>query len=441
MRHVKKIILFILLVMPGISYSAEENFVKDFTDNIGEVQKEFSELSKGESAEAKIIDDAIKEIDKAAEFVKVAINNNSNEDAIKALEFIEKSLTDVSSLVPVEYKSDMANADMSSLKEDDMKDIKNITDGMQTKRDKDFNSLVSNMLELREKGFDTFEISKNLNDLGVDTIKIDINLKKQKEMKTWTKEQWANSWDGDVLTDDGNQIIDAEEMNVKLETLEEKLANNDLLLSQKRGSLLELESKLDPLNSELSTLAKQKEDVIAKYNSELIKQTSNKLSTDQIIQSKELSNKFNEDLQNLSKKINNIEGESSHLSAQISTLTAEIGSDTLVSRGLSSQISVLDSELQNTQKLFTTRKIQLNDAKQSISELNNNLETMNKRLEETSLQSDFIQTQFERSIDKEVEHLKVYGRVLGDTEAGHLRLAVDCLGHERVIEFRRCQAS
>ena len=70
MKHVKKIILFILLVIPGISFSAEENFVKGFTDSIGEVQEEFSELSKGESAEAKIIDEAIKEIDEATEFVK-----------------------------------------------------------------------------------------------------------------------------------------------------------------------------------------------------------------------------------------------------------------------------------------------------------------------------------------------------------------------------------
>ena len=69
--------------------------LNEFTDSLGDVQKQFQELAAGNTEEAKIIDEAIKEIDKVTEFVKEQIENNETDDAIKALEFIEKYLSDV----------------------------------------------------------------------------------------------------------------------------------------------------------------------------------------------------------------------------------------------------------------------------------------------------------------------------------------------------------
>ena len=48
--------------------------------------------------EEPITDDQGKEIDKVTEFVKEQIENNETDDAIKALEFIEKSLSDISGI-------------------------------------------------------------------------------------------------------------------------------------------------------------------------------------------------------------------------------------------------------------------------------------------------------------------------------------------------------
>ena len=96
----KKLIttLFItFLTLPNISFGADDD-LKELTDAINDAQKEFNELKTGITSETKIIDDAIKEIDKATEFAKAALENNNTKDAIKALKFIEKNHSRICSL-------------------------------------------------------------------------------------------------------------------------------------------------------------------------------------------------------------------------------------------------------------------------------------------------------------------------------------------------------
>ena len=128
-------ILFItFLTLPNISFGAADDLT-EFTNAINDAQKEFKDLSKGNSSEAKIIDDAIKEIDKATEFAKEALENNNTKDAIKALKFIEKSLSDVSNIIPQEFTSDMSNADMSTVTAEDMKEITNLSADIKSKKE------------------------------------------------------------------------------------------------------------------------------------------------------------------------------------------------------------------------------------------------------------------------------------------------------------------
>ena len=54
--------------------------------------------------------------------------------------------------------------------------------------------------------------------------------------------------------------------------------------------------------------------------------------------------------------------------------------------------------------------------KKSAPNINHNINDLNKDLERVALERDFIKVDFEKSIDKEVEALKYYGRVLGNTE-------------------------
>ena len=252
----KKLIitLFIaFLTLPNISFGADDD-LKELTDAINDAQKEFNDLKTGNTSEAKIIDDAIKEIDKATEFAKKALEINNTEDAIKTLKFIEKSLTDVSNIIPKEFTSDMSNVDMSTVKSEDMKEVMNLSADMKSKKEKDLNTLVSNMMDLNDKGLNSFDISKNLNELGIDTIKVDLNLKNRKEMENWTKEQWADSYEGSILTSTGTEVITDREIETKVADLEKTLEKNNLTIAKKRSSLLQLESEINPLNLQINQL-------------------------------------------------------------------------------------------------------------------------------------------------------------------------------------------
>ena len=128
LNKILKITLIILLFSFSKSYSIED--VSEFTDAIDEVREEFNNISEASTEQSKIIDEALKEIDKATEYVQEAINNDNAEDAIKTLEFIEKSLSDVESIIPQEFGSDMSNIDTSAIAEEDMNVVNEVTTQM-----------------------------------------------------------------------------------------------------------------------------------------------------------------------------------------------------------------------------------------------------------------------------------------------------------------------
>ena len=120
-NHLNKILIVTLVILFftfSKSYSIED--VTEFTDAINESREKFNNASEAITEQSKIIDEAFKEIDKATEYVQEAINNNNAEDAIKTLEFIEKSLTDVESIIPQEFSSDMSNIDATAIPKEDM---------------------------------------------------------------------------------------------------------------------------------------------------------------------------------------------------------------------------------------------------------------------------------------------------------------------------------
>ena len=101
LNKILRITLVILFFTLSKSYAIED--VSELSDAISEAREEFNNVSEATAEQSKIIDQAIKEIDKATEYVQEAINNNNAEDAIKTLEFIEKSLSDVEKIIPSIY--------------------------------------------------------------------------------------------------------------------------------------------------------------------------------------------------------------------------------------------------------------------------------------------------------------------------------------------------
>ena len=138
--------LIILFFNFSKSYSIED--VTEFTDAINESREEFNNASEALTEQSKIIDEAFKEIDKATEYVQEAINNNNAEDAIKTLEFIEKSLNDVGSIIPQEFVLICSN-DVTAIQKKIWKRIK-ITAQMNAAMKK-INDFMSDLIDLNQK--------------------------------------------------------------------------------------------------------------------------------------------------------------------------------------------------------------------------------------------------------------------------------------------------
>ena len=81
---------------------------------INKIKKDFNDVDASEVMEAVKMDKAFEQIDKVTEFVKESLEDGNEESAIKALEFIEKSLAGTNAIVPQEFSSDMSKADIGS---------------------------------------------------------------------------------------------------------------------------------------------------------------------------------------------------------------------------------------------------------------------------------------------------------------------------------------
>ena len=411
LNKVVKISFLILILGFSKAYSIEGAGV--FTDAIDVVREEFNNISEASTEQSKIIDEAMKQIDKATEYVQEAINQNNAEDAIKTLEFIEKSLSDVESIIPQEFESDMSKIDVSVISKEDMDVVNEVTAQMKTVKEEKLKDFMSDLVNLNQKGIDTVTISENLNSLGIATIKLDLDIKEKKKMETWTKEEWANSYKGSILTSSGEEVITDKEINSKVVDLEQKLQANTFAIVDKRSSLTELQTKIDPLSGQITDLKTQKTDLLAKYNEEIIKQSTNILSDEEINKSKDLANKFNSQLSNLTSQINTAEEQSNSLQQQVQGLNLELANEMGTKTQLEQNINNLSNQLLAGQNSLSKKELELNQLRNT--DLNSKVNELNSELQSVSRERDFIQTDFERSIDLEVEALKRYHSALGDT--------------------------
>tara|TARA_B100001540_G_scaffold300060_1_gene305132 strand:+ start:6402 stop:7256 length:855 start_codon:yes stop_codon:yes gene_type:complete len=162
----------LFLLMPNFVYATDdlEKKFKVFTKVTNNIKKKFDSLAPGNSPEAIIIDAAIQEMDKVMEFFGESFKNNNIEVAEMTLIYIDKSLSDINKLVPKEFINDLSGVDMNSLPEKDLQKIMQTTKQMQINKKEKLTSLVKYMTKIDQKGLNLFQISNNLNDLGVKTL-------------------------------------------------------------------------------------------------------------------------------------------------------------------------------------------------------------------------------------------------------------------------------
>ena len=352
-------LLFLMFSNPSIALDQE---LRDIVDTIDAAKKDFNDVDTSEVIEAVKMDKAFEQIDKVTEFVKESLEEGNEESAIKALEFIEKSLAGTNALVPQEFSSDMSKADMGSFGEENMKIVNEITAEMKEVKEEKLNDLISGMVDISEEGLDAFGIVETLDQIGIETIDVAIALEKKKEMETWTKEEWANSWKGDILTDDGKQIISDDEISSKLVELEVEFQEKTISVSNKRTQLADLNTQLDPLNNQLQSLNERKSLLTSQYNLELSKLSSKKLSELETQKTAELTEKLKNQIENVTSEVLLAEQKSNSLNEEILELNKSINDQILASNKLRGDIDNL-----NQNKLSLLEDIALKSA--TISEL------------------------------------------------------------------------
>ena len=173
-NNVKYIIfvsLMILFLMSNLTYANDaEKEYKKFIKETNKIRKQLDKLPTDTSDELTVINEAIKELDQAFDFANENFKENKIEITKMTLDYIDKSLADISKLAPKEFSNDLSVIDMKSLPKENFQEIMETSKQMKIIKNEKITSLVENMTIVEKQGLNLFQVSKNLNELGVNTL-------------------------------------------------------------------------------------------------------------------------------------------------------------------------------------------------------------------------------------------------------------------------------
>ncbi|MDA9624929.1 hypothetical protein N9S55_00925 [Candidatus Pelagibacter bacterium] len=169
---VKFIIVVFLLTSLVKSDDDLEKSYKNFVKETNKIRSQLDSLPASISDQASAIDKAIKEMDRAVEFAQENFKTGDFVITEKTLNFVDRSLTDINNSVPKEFFNDLTVVDMSKLKDKELKEVYQVSLEMKNNKKEKLTSLVKDMTEVDKKGLNLFEVSKNINDIGVKTINV-----------------------------------------------------------------------------------------------------------------------------------------------------------------------------------------------------------------------------------------------------------------------------
>ena len=173
-NNVKYIIfvsLMILFLMSNLTYANDaEKEYKKFIKETNKIRKQLDKLPTETSDKLTVIDEAINELDQAFDFANKNFKENKIEITKMTLDYIDKSLADISKLAPKEFSNDLSVIDMKSLPKENFQEIMETSKQMKIIKNEKIASLVENMTIVEKEGLNLFQVSKNLNELGVNTL-------------------------------------------------------------------------------------------------------------------------------------------------------------------------------------------------------------------------------------------------------------------------------
>jgi hypothetical protein len=116
--------LMILFLMSNLTYANDaEKAYKKFIKETNKIRKKLDKLPTEASDELTVIDEAIKELDQAFDFANENFKENKIEITKITLDYIDKSLADISKLAPKEFSNDLSVVDMKSLPKENFQEI------------------------------------------------------------------------------------------------------------------------------------------------------------------------------------------------------------------------------------------------------------------------------------------------------------------------------
>ena len=226
----KKINLFILTFVILVFFITSlvksdddlEKSYKNFVKETNKIRNQLDSLPASTSKQAMAIDKAIKEMDRAVEFAQETFKTDDFNITEKTLNFVDRSLTDINNSVPKEFVNDLTAVDMGKLKDKELKEVYQVSIEMKNNKKEKLTSLVKDMTEVDKKGLNLFEVSKNINDIGVKTISIQDIAKTVVENPTIKSEVLESAEKGISPEYLAEQLAEAEKLGIAEST--EKLS-------------------------------------------------------------------------------------------------------------------------------------------------------------------------------------------------------------------------
>jgi hypothetical protein len=211
----------------------KKTFEKDLNKNIKDVRKSLKNLTNIDPSSDKIYEIINEMFEKSLETINNCKGSCKREDLLAVIDSTDLTntvLKDVEKdLIKKSYTQDLSNVNIENLEEKEKETL--TLSSLSSKQQKAIkkNELKSSVLNLNNKNFPVAKYLDKFEEEGVEIKSITTSFDGIDNIKNWTAKDWANSWKGDLPTDEfkdktGN-LIKLSQQNI--EDLKAQLALND----------------------------------------------------------------------------------------------------------------------------------------------------------------------------------------------------------------------
>jgi len=165
--------------------------------------------------------------------------------AVNLLDLADHSLGEVMKFLPKKYENDLSKFDINEMEREKIVTISEISSASKINKQIKAQEFQATLFKLENNNFNTQEYFEILNNDGIPTEGIKINLKDLETMENWTKEEWANAYTQEIpsqiMDDTGNVVETLSDENIQ-----------DIKAQLALTELQDLSSNFEEISSDLS---------------------------------------------------------------------------------------------------------------------------------------------------------------------------------------------